>query len=191
MPFVEVAFPSRGHGSLQGKKRTPQDPGTKHRNLGHPNNSTRAMCASDRIPPISISSKFEAIRPGHPAITAQRGRHCHRMDFQPLGCSRTPKRFLPGRSVRTFGGAVGSHILSSNSDRAAAPNYARTRFPDSSATSASTRNARKPAPGIIGQTLRSRLPGTRARPADKKDGAFRRLFSDLGAGLFREASTDD
>ena len=89
------------------------------------------------------------------AITAQHGRRCRRMDFQPLGYSRTPKRFLPGQSVPTFGRAVGSHILSSNSDRAAAPNYARTRFPDSSATSASTRTSRKPAPGVIGQTVRS------------------------------------
>ena len=67
----------------------------------------------------------------------------------------------------------------------------RTRFPDSSATSASTRNARKPAPGIVGQTVRSRLLGTRARPPDKKEAAFRRLFSDLGAGPFGEASTTE
>ncbi len=55
--------------------------------------------------------------------------------FNLWGYSRSPERFLPGQSRRTIGGAVGSRILPSDSRGAAAADYARTRFPDSSATS--------------------------------------------------------
>ena len=48
--------------------------------------------------------------------------------------------FLPGPSRRTVGGTVGSCILHSDFGSAAAADHARTRFPDSSATSQDTRS---------------------------------------------------
>ena len=77
-----------------------------------------------------------------------RGLACRRVDLRPLGFSRSPQRFLPAQSLRTIGRAVGSRILPPDSHCAAAADYARTQFSDSSATSTGTRNARKPAPGI-------------------------------------------
>jgi hypothetical protein len=56
-------------------------------------------------------------------------------------CGRRPrarartKAVLPGQSRRTIGWAVGSRILPSDFGRAAAADYARTRVPNSSATS--------------------------------------------------------
>ena len=63
--------------------------------------------------------------------------------FNLWGFSRYPQRFLPGESRRTFGGAVGSRIFPSDCDSAAAADYARTRFPDSSATSTSNPQCKK------------------------------------------------
>ena len=77
------------------------------------------------------------------AIPATCGRRCRRMDFQQLGFSRYPQRFLPGQSCRTIGGAVGSRILSSHFDSAAVADYARTRFPNSSPTSTRTPKCKK------------------------------------------------
>jgi hypothetical protein len=68
-------------------------------------------------------------------IAAQWSRRRHRMDLQPLGFSRYPQCLLPGQSHRAHGGAVGSRILHSDFDSAATADYARTRFPSSSATS--------------------------------------------------------
>src|SRR6516164_3955253 len=82
------------------------------------------------------------------AIPAQCGWRCRRMDLQPLGFSRYSQRFLPSQSRRTIGGAVGSRILPSDVDSTAAADHARTRFPNSSAASTGTRNARKPAPSM-------------------------------------------
>ena len=73
-------------------------------------------------------------------FAAQCGWHCRRMDLQPLGHSRSAQLFLPGPSRRTVGGTVGSCILHSDFGSAAAADHARTRFPDSSATSQDTRS---------------------------------------------------
>jgi hypothetical protein len=54
------------------------------------------------------------------------------MDIQSLGFSRSSQHFLPGESCRTVGGAVGSRILHSDFAGAAAADYPRTRFPNSS-----------------------------------------------------------
>src|SRR5262249_58502997 len=70
------------------------------------------------------------------------------MDLQPLGHSRSSERLLSGQSRRTIGGAVGSRILHPDFGSTAAADHARTRFPDSSATSKCTCSTAKPAPGI-------------------------------------------
>jgi hypothetical protein len=88
-------------------------------------------------------------------IAAQCIRRCHSMDLQYLGYSRSFQCFLPGQSRRAHRGAVGRHLFHSDFHRAPTADHARTRFPDSYAASASTRNSRKPAPGVIGQTVRS------------------------------------
>ena len=81
-------------------------------------------------------------------IAAQCGWHCRRLDLQPLGFSRYPQRFLPSQSCRIIGGSLGSRILPSNLNSAAPANYARARFPDSSARSKGFRNSGKPIPCI-------------------------------------------
>jgi hypothetical protein len=68
-------------------------------------------------------------------IAAQCGGRCRRMALQRLGFGRSPQRFLPGQSRRAVGWGVGSRILPSDFDSAAAPHYARTRFSYSAATS--------------------------------------------------------
>jgi hypothetical protein len=55
--------------------------------------------------------------------------------FSLWGSADLPQRFLPGQSRRTIGGAVGSCIFPSDFGSAASADYARTRFPNSSATS--------------------------------------------------------
>jgi hypothetical protein len=73
--------------------------------------------------------------------------------------------------MRRGSGAVGSRILPSDVDRAAAADYTRTRFPDSSATSTGTRNARKPAPGIgLRRALWRRLEPPFAGPPIRSSG---------------------
>ena len=67
-------------------------------------------------------------------IAAQGVRRCRRMDLQSLGYSRSPQRFLSGQSRRAFGGAAGGRVFPPDFHRAATADYARTRFPNSSAT---------------------------------------------------------
>ncbi len=82
-------------------------------------------------------------------LSLRSGSGCaHRMDLQSLGLSRYPERFLPGQSRRALAGPVGSRLLPSHVHRADPADYARTRFPNSSATSKRRRSTGKPVPGL-------------------------------------------
>src|SRR5215475_9298623 len=69
-----------------------------------------------------------------PDIAAHCIRHCHRMDLQSLGYSRSLQCFLPGQSRRAHGGPAWFYLFHSDFHRAPTADHARTRFPDSSAT---------------------------------------------------------
>src|SRR6516165_259382 len=67
------------------------------------------------------------------------------MDLQSLGYSRSLQCLLPGQSRRAHGGPAWFHLFHSDFHRAPVADHARARFPNSSATSTSTQDARKPA----------------------------------------------
>src|SRR5215471_13098056 len=67
-------------------------------------------------------------------IAVRQSRHCHRMDLQSLGYSRSLQCFLPGQSRRAHGGPAWFYLFHSDFHRAPTADHARTRFPDSSAT---------------------------------------------------------
>src|SRR5215472_13992584 len=73
------------------------------------------------------------VSPDLPSAFAHSIRHCHRMDLQSVGYSRSLQCFLPGQSRRAHGGPAWFYLFHSDFHRAPTADHARTRFPDSSA----------------------------------------------------------
>ena len=71
-----------------------------------------------------------------------------------LGCSRSVQCFLPSQSRRSHAGPVGCHLFHPDFHRAPIADHPRARFPDSCATSTSTRDPRKPAPSMMAPGVR-------------------------------------
>jgi len=94
--------------------------------------------------------------------------------FNLWGAADLLNAFYQANHTGLLAGAVGSHLLHSDCHCAAAADYARTRFPDSSATSASTRNARKQAPGIRPLRHRADCCSPGGRPDGRRVSLFRK-----------------
>src|SRR5262249_49771336 len=81
---------------------------------------------------------------GVAAVAGTWPRRTCRVDIQRVGLRRSRERVLPGQRHRPFARAVGSGVLHSHADRAAAAHHARPRVPGSSAASTGTRDRAEP-----------------------------------------------
>src|SRR6476659_7209232 len=77
-------------------------------------------------------------------VLAKCSRLTHGVDLQRLGLRRSRERLLPGERHRPLAWTVGSDLLHSSFDRAAAAHHARPRVPASSAASTGTRDGAEP-----------------------------------------------